>query len=325
MRLIEGTLKACANSTPHPVCNWLLPAGANEIFCLSCRLNRTIPDLGSEINIQHWCLMESAKRRLLYTLLNLGIPLPTLVEDAREGLAFDIISSNLDASVTTGHLQGVITVNLDEVDDTYRQINRQLFKEESRTLLGHFRHESGHYLWYRVISWRYRDDPLYQAFNQVFGDERVDYSKALSWHYEYGPPPDWQENHITAYASSHPWEDWAETWEHYLQMVDGFETCNELGIRGGGIDLPLVILPIESCELPACLPPLSDTENGDFHAWLQRWICLTPLLNQISQSFGGPLIYPYQITAGVARKLRFAHHFSRLWQNRTFVQKSSWL
>ncbi|OYW17694.1 MAG: hypothetical protein B7Z52_06345, partial [Burkholderiales bacterium 12-64-5] len=190
-------------------------------------------------------------------------------DDPKSGLAFDIVSTLSNPTVTTGHLNGVITVNLEEADDTYRQFNRQQLGESSRTLLGHFRHESAHYLWQRHLSELAWDDPLRLAFRERFGDEWLDYAAALSTYYKDGAPADWAQNYISAYASSHPWEDWAETWAHYLQIIDGLETCESLGIQVQHIALPLVMLPVESGVLPAVLPS-SPVVDGEFLAWLQR-------------------------------------------------------
>lgn len=317
MRRLKPSLRLCANGRMHGVCNWLLPADSPEAFCASCRLNRTIPDLSEGRNLRHWGLMEAAKRRVIRTLLNLGFRLPTLEEDPQDGLGFDILSTTLDPSATMGHLRGVITVSLEEADDTWRQINLQQLGEASRTLLGHFRHETGHFVWHRHLSRLAWDHPSRHAFREIFGNDSESYADALSRHYEQGAAPDWADHHISAYAASHPWEDWAETWAHYLQMVDGFETCDHLGIRGGGVNLPLVILPMESCTLPPGLTA-HPGEDANFHAWLQRWICLAAVLNEISRSFGAPFLYPYIITPDVARKLRLAHHFAQMWAVRAF-------
>lgn len=147
----SGTYRACANGVSYGVCNWLLEAGSPESLCAACRMNQLVPDLRWDRNKVLWGRIESAKRRLLYTLLRLGIVLPSKKEQPHLGLAFAIVSTVLDPSVTTGHLHGLITVNLEEADDSYRQINRQQLGESSRTLLGHFRHESGHYLWERFF------------------------------------------------------------------------------------------------------------------------------------------------------------------------------
>ena len=318
--LIPGDiLKPCANGPRHAVCNWLLPASDPQSLCLSCRLNRTIPDTGNARNTMLWARMEMAKRRLLFTLLHLGIPLPALSADQSSGLAFDIVSTLADPTVTTGHLRGVITVNLEEADDTYRQFNRQQLGESSRTLLGHFRHESGHYLWYRHLSELAWDHPHRVAFRELYGNEADDYAAALTQHYERGAPSGWEQQFITPYAASHPWEDWAETWAHYLQIVDGLETCESLGIHVRHLSLPLVTIPATAGTLPAGLSATA-AEDGAFLASLQRWICLSSVLNEISQSLGEPLLYPFVISVSVARKLRLAHHLAGAWRSHGLKQ-----
>lgn len=302
IRRLDKKFRLCANGQRHAACNWLVPAGSGEAFCASCRLNRTIPDLGNALNRHHWSLMEAAKRRLLHTLIGFQISLPTLAEDPLNGLAFDIVSTTLDPAATTGHLSGVITVSLEEADDTWRQINRQQLGEASRTLLGHFRHESGHYLWYRYLSRLDWDHPSRTAFRTLFGNDSFDYGSALARYYQQGPPANWQQHYISAYAASHPWEDWAETWAHYLQMVDGIETCEELGIQA------------DLAPLPAGLEARSNAEDASFRALLQRWISLATMLNEISRSFGAPVLYPYVISPAVADKLRLAHHFASVWR-----------
>lgn len=313
LRVRRGSpMKRCDNGIKHSVCNWLLPASATATLCVACRMNRTIPDLSTDRNRLLWARMEMAKRRLIYTLLRLGISLPTKKDNAKDGLAFDIVSTLSNPSVTTGHLNGVITVNLEEADDSYRQFNRQQLGESSRTLLGHFRHESAHYFWQRSLSELSWDDPLRLAFRERFGDEWTDYGTALSKYYETGAPVGWEQDYITAYAASHPWEDWAETWAHYLQILDGLETCEGMGIQVKHLALPLVILPVESGQLPDMLP--SDaTADGEFLAWLQRWMCLSSVLNEISHSIGEAALYPFVISVRAAQKLRLAHHYAQVW------------
>lgn len=307
-----GTMKLCANGVSHNVCNWLLPADSNATLCLACSMNRAITDLSSARNQMLWARTEMAKRRLIYTLLHLGFSLPSKTENPQTGLAFDIVSTAVNPEATTGHLNGVITVNLEEADDTYRQFNRQQLGENSRTLLGHFRHESAHYFWRRHLSELAWDDPLRLAFRERFGDEWLDYAAALSAHYDRGAPAGWEQNYITAYAASHPWEDWAETWAHYLQIVDGLETCECLGIQVKHLTLPLVMLPGEAGTLPTMLPQ-DGTEDGEFLARLQRWMCLSTALNEISHSLGEQPLYPFVISVRVAQKLRLAHHFAQVW------------
>ena len=312
---LGGPLKRCANGIQHAVCNWLLPSTSAEVFCSSCRLNRTIPDLRSARNQMLWARMEAAKHRLLHTLHGLGISVPTQAENPVSGLAFDIVSTIVDPTVTTGHLQGVITLNLEEADDTYRQINRQQLGESSRTLLGHFRHESGHYVWHRFLAIHPEFDPQRQAFRQIFGDETQNYASALSHHYQKGAPAGWDQHYITAYAASHPWEDWAETWAHYLQIIDGLETCESYGIRVSTIPIPLIPLPLSAGTLPPRITSEEhNAEDSAFLSLLQRWLCLSAALNEVSQSLGEAPLYPYIITVPIARKLRLAHHYAKQWR-----------
>jgi len=316
VRLRAGCgMKRCENGVRHNVCNWLLPSDSEAVLCAACRMNRTIPDLNWGRNLMLWGRMESAKRRLIYTLLRLGIPLQSMAENPKMGLAFDIVSTLSNPAVTTGHLHGVITVNLEEADDTYRQINRQQLGERSRTLLGHFRHESAHYLWQRCLSDLAWDDPLRLAFRERFGEEWLDYAAALSTHYQRGAPVGWEQGFITGYAASHPWEDWAETWAHYLQIVDGLETCESLGLQVQNLALPLAMLPGAAGTLPQMLPQ-DGIVDGSFLAWLQRWMCMSTVLNEVSQSLGEPALYPFTISVGVAQKLRLAHHYAQVWGGR---------
>ena len=310
-----GPFKLCANGTTHGVCNWLLPTASKETLCTTCRLNRTIPDLTSQRNLLLWGRTEMAKRRLLQTLLRLGLTLPSKRDDPARGLAFDIVSTVANPTVTTGHLNGVITVNLEEADDTYRQFNRQQLGENSRTLLGHFRHERAHYLWQRHLSPLAWDHPQRQALRERFGDESQDYAAALSAHYRRGAPADWGRNFISAYAAAHPWEDWAETWAHYLQIVDGLETCDSLGLQVKHLAVPLLILPVEAGFLPTVLTA-TVAEDEEFLAWLQRWMCLSVVLNEIANSLGEAPLYPFVIPVRVAQKLRLAHHLAHLWAHR---------
>ena len=303
--------KLCANGTRHGVCNWLLPAASSAAFCLSCKLTRTTPDLRTEQNLRHWGLMEAAKRRLIRTLRALRLSVPALTDDPQNGLAFDIVSTMLDPRATMGHLGGVITVSLEEADDTWRQINRQQLGEAARTLLGHFRHESGHYLWERHLSRLEWMHPARFAFREIFGNESFSYSDALKRHYQNGPPADWQQRFITPYAAAHPWEDWAETWAHYLQMIDGLETGGQLGLSMPSAAAPA--LPPDSCTLPAGLASGTHADDSAFEQLLQRWLHLVTVMNEASRSFGAPLLYPYIISASAARKLRLAHYFASVW------------
>ncbi len=302
-----AALKRCANSIAHGVCNWLLPAADEQTFCTACRLNRTIPDLTIIGNRQLWARMESAKRRLLATLLGLGITVPSLIEDPVGGLAFDFLQTLSNPPVTTGYLTGVITVNLHEADDAIREQTRQQLGESSRTLLGHFRHETGHYFWERWFGPLSLDHPLRLAFAELFGDASLDYAAAMNRHYSQGPPLGWEQSYISAYATMHPWEDWAETWSHYLQILDGLETCESFGLQLGSGAMEVTPFPKESAVLPENLPQ-NPAEDQKFLTWLHRWVRRAPMFNEISASLGQPAMYPFVLSLPAVRKLRFIHY-----------------
>ncbi|TLD68746.1 hypothetical protein FEM03_21440 [Phragmitibacter flavus] len=311
-----GWGQRCGNGVQYGICNWVVPANGaaaeKAALCFSCSLNRKIPNLKEERNVRLWGRMEGAKRRLVYSLLRMGIPLASKVMDAQSGLAFDIVSAQAQPGVTMGHLNGVITVNLDEADDTYRQINREQLGESTRTLLGHFRHEIGHYFWQRWMSEAAWDDPQRLAFRERFGDEWRDYGAALSWHYQFGAPQDWADQFISGYAASHPWEDWAETWAHYLQILEGSETFEGLGLETKRIALPVVNFPVEAGQLPNSLPQDEKADKA-FVTWLQGWVSLSTVLNETSLSLGQPAVYPFVISTKVAQKLRLVDHLAKVW------------
>ncbi len=221
------TYRLCRNYSQENVCNWAVRADDPNPYCLSCRLTGVIPDLGRPGCREAWCKLETAKRRLIYTLLSLGLPLAAKAEAPDKGLTFRFLADAAGAPpVLTGHNDGVVTVNVAEADDSVREKRRHQMHEGYRTLLGHFRHEVGHYYWNQLIRGAEWTDP----FRRLFGDEREDYGQALQRHYKEGPPADWQGRFVSSYASSHPWEDWAETWAHYLHMTDTLETALACGL-----------------------------------------------------------------------------------------------
>ena len=219
------TYKRCANFTLPALCNWLLPAHSPDALCTACNLNRTIPDLSVPDNGPLWFKVEAAKRQMIAQLMTLGLPIRRSEEPDDGGLAFDLLAPGADgAPLLTGHARGLITINILEADDAYRVKVREDMREPYRTLLGHFRHEIGHYYWDQLIA----GGPWLEPFRQVFGDEQADYAQALQRNYEQGPPADWDLHFISTYASCHPWEDWAETWAHYLHMMDTLDTAHQL-------------------------------------------------------------------------------------------------
>src|SRR6185369_17734617 len=201
--------RRCHNEPAPDLCNWLVPVEDPEPLCVVCRLNEVIPDLSIAANHDRWHRLACAERRLLYTLLRLRLSLDTTATKDRPALRFRFLSDEGTATkVLTGHAAGVITFNIVEADDAVREQRRISMHEPMRTLLGHFRHEIGHYYWDRLIA----NSPWQERFRERFGNERDDYPAALKRHYDHGPAADWQERHVSAYASVHPWEDWAESW-----------------------------------------------------------------------------------------------------------------
>jgi len=280
------------------VCNWVVPAGDSSDFCSSCRLNKVIPDLSSDRNTVAWFRLEVAKRRMLYTLLGLGLPVVPKNGDDASGLAFEFLEDSADGDanrVLTGHDNGLITINIAEADDVHREQQRTLQKEPYRTLLGHFRHEIGHYFWDRLVA----AGPKLEAFRALFGDERADYQKALERHYGEGPPANWEGKFISAYATMHPWEDWAESWAHYLHMVDALETAGAAG---------LALRPKRPDE-PRMQPPPDplNPDHQNFEPMIESWLSLTYVLNNLSRGLGLPDSYPFVLSASAIDKLRFIH------------------
>jgi hypothetical protein len=292
----KAKYRYCANAE-HNVCNWLLPFDHPEQYCAACRHNRTIPDLSQPHSLLRWRKIEVAKHRLFYTLLKLRMPLVTRAEDA-EGLAFDFIADRDGggghAAVMTGHDSGLITINLAEADDPERERQRSEMGEAYRTLLGHFRHEIAHYFWTRLVE----GSSFLQEFRNIFGDEQKDYVAALQTHYAEGPPPDWPEHFVSAYASAHPWEDFAETWAHYFHMVDTLETA-------GGFGLSLRPKVGKAVELAAKID--FDPHHAPLDRIIEAWLPLTFAVNSINRSMGLPDLYPFVLTPPVIVKLAFLH------------------
>jgi hypothetical protein len=287
--------RLCDNYTAHNVCNWAIAEGDAHSLCVSCRLTRVIPDLSDEAHRPVWYRLEVAKRRLVFTLMALGLPVSSREEEPDRGLAFEFLADDSAGPVMTGHAAGVITVNIAEADDSEREKRRVSLNEPYRTLAGHLRHESGHYYWDRLIA----GSEQLNAFRAAFGDERPDYGLALQRHYANGPAADWANHHISAYASAHPLEDWAETWAHYLHMVDTLETAAACGfsLRPQRTDEP---------ALPA-LPPFVVSDQLPFDQLIERWFPLTYALNNLTRGLGFADAYPFVLSTAAVEKLRFVH------------------
>jgi len=292
-----GRWRLCAHNTPDAGCNWLVAESDDDPWCLSCRLNRVIPNLANPDHRRLWKRLEAEKRRFVYSALRFNLPITPQSRDPR-GLAFDFLADGPGFSerVLTGHAGGVITINIAEADPVERERMRQEMDEPYRTILGHFRHESGHYYWDRLV----RDTDLLEPYRVLFGDERVDYGAALQAHYENGPPADWGERFISTYATCHPWEDWAESWSHYFHMVDTLETAFAYGMRLTPRTGLTGVLSVDA--------GLDPYETSNFDALMAQWMPLTLALNSLSRSMGHTHAYPFALASPVIDKLRFVHH-----------------
>jgi len=299
--------RRCQNGLDYAVCNWVIPAAHDAKFCPSCRLNRTIPDVTSPANLEAWHKIEIAKRRVLYTMARLGLSPVSKEQDAVNGLAFHFLRPDPGALVLTGHDEGVITLSIDEAEGPEREKRRALLGEQYRTLIGHFRHEVAHFYWDRFFQGRADDDPLLEACREVFGDEREDYEAALQRHYTQGPVAAAPGTFITPYASVHPWEDWAETWAHYLHMLDGAETARSFGLNSDSVPIPFTPFPSETVTLPAQLI-WPEGEKEEFLTLLDSWAKLAPAINEVVASLGHPTFYPFVFSDSIIRKFYFVHH-----------------
>jgi hypothetical protein len=288
------TYRLCDNHAKYDVCNWAVEASDPNPLCISCRLTTVIPDASDPAQRNAWYKLEVAKRRMVYSLMALHLPLQTKAEAPEQGLAFEFKMQQNDPEakpVLTGHDNGLITINAAEADDSERERRRNQLHEPYRTLLGHFRHEIGHYYWDRLIA----NTARLAAFRELFGDEQQDYGEALQRHYENGPPTDWQDNFVSSYSTSHPWEDWAETWAHYLHMFDTLETAADCGL----------MLKPRRREDPTLAVPPTKPANTAFEQMIENWFPLTYALNTLNRGLGQADAYPFVLSPAAITKLKF--------------------
>ena len=293
----QDAVRFCHNAT-YLACNWLVPAAGDATLCPACRHNRTIPDLAQPLNLQRWQRLEAAKHHLFYSLMRLKLPLANRIDDPKHGLAFDFLADGPDPrgpKVMTGHDNGLITIALIEADDAERERRRTQMNEPYRSLLGHFRHEVGHYFWDVLI----RDGGRLQACRARFGDDSADYQAALQAHYRNGAPADWRQHYVSQYASTHPWEDWAETWAHYLHIIDTLEMARAFGIS---------VHPrlIRDATLSATID-LDPYQTAGMTAIIGAWLPLTFAMNSLNRAMGNPDLYPFVLSPAVVAKLGFVH------------------
>jgi hypothetical protein len=283
----------------------MVAADDPQPFCRACRCNDVIPDLSVPENLFYWRKMEAAKRHALYTLLKLHLPFGSKHESAAgHGLLFRFMSDKDVHSeftlplegltpIYTGHEQGEITINLAEADDIARTRARIKLGEGYRTLLGHFRHELGHYYWNVLLESQPR---LLKEFRALFGDERADYSAALQSYYAAGAAVNWEANYLSAYASMHPWEDWAECWAHYMHMIDTLETADAFA------------LSLHAERVDSGFAAQADTYRPlDAETLLKNWMRLAVAMNALNRSMGLEDAYPFVLTDNIRAKLSWIH------------------
>lgn len=283
----------------YSVCNWLVSDDSATDYCIACNLNGTIPDLSKNEYRQRWNIIENGKHRLIYQLLRMRLAVISKVENAEKGLSFNFMADDAaysEIKILTGHDDGVITLNIAEADDVEREMTRKGMAEVYRTVLGHFRHEIGHYYWDRLID----NSQFLHECREIFGDDTEDYGEALKKHYTEGAPKDWNTHFISAYASTHPWEDWAETWAHYLHIIDTLETAYSFGLSVH----PHVAA--SSLHLDADIKA-DPYEQKNFNDIISLWLPLTFALNSVNRSMGLHDLYPFVIPPEVVKKLTFIH------------------
>jgi hypothetical protein len=275
-------------------CNWMLPADEGDVWCLSCRLTRGRPDEADPVAVSAWSAAEAAKRRLVFQLGELGLPIEPRSSTTPQGLAFDLVHIP-GASGVTGHDRGIITLDLNEADERHRDELRRNLGESFRTLIGHLRHEVGHYYFTHLV----RQDDEIAEFRALFGDERIDYSAALDEHYRRARTGTDASDHsgfVTGYAAAHPLEDWAETFAHYLHTLDGLQTADSHGLS--------------ATRREAGRPVNRRRRAGDEQSYssiLERWLPVAEMINAIADGLGSSRPYPFTLSPVVVTKLEFVH------------------
>jgi hypothetical protein len=279
-------------------CNWVVPPDTNDRFCIACRHNGIIPNLSDQAHLAAWQLIELAKHRLFYTLLRWKLPLETAAENPAHGLSFEFLADEPESGgpkVLTGHDEGKITIALIEASDAEREKRRVAMGEPYRTLLGHFRHEVGHHYWDVLV----RDRGKLEQCRAVFGDDRLDYGEALKRHYDQGAPADWQQHFVSQYATTHPWEDFAETWAHYLHIVDTLEMVESSGMS--------VRPKVGRTSDHTATVNFDPYKAGSIEQIINAWPPFVLAMNSISRAMGERDLYPFVIAPAVVRKLGFVH------------------
>lgn len=291
-------LARCANAR-FDVCNWMVDADAGAIFCTACRHNRVVPDETSAAGRTGWRKLEAAKHRLFAAFHRLGL-IGVIERAGVASLGFLFLEDTpAGPPIMTGHAHGLITVAVAETDDVERERRRTALGEPYRTLLGHFRHETAHYFWDRLV----RDRGRFAECRAMFGDDALDYQAAVQRYYLQGPDPHWQASYISAYASMHPWEDFAETWAHYFHMIAALDTAHAYGLRTAP-----VADRSGTSHIGTIPDPLAAADIGPL---ITVWLPLTTLMNSLNAAMGKDDAYPFVLATPVVAKLGYIHGLIR--------------
>ncbi|MGO9927160.1 MAG: putative zinc-binding metallopeptidase [Mycobacterium sp.] len=267
-------------------CNWLVSRNQPGGLCASCALTVERPSDTDTEGLGAFARAEAAKRRLIAELNELKLPIVGRDLDPDYGLGFRLLSSAHE-KVLTGHEDGVITLDLAEGDDVHREQLRVEMDEPYRTLLGHFRHEVGHYYFYRLIT---PSSDYLTRFNELFGDPDTDYQEALDRHYRDGAPEGWKERFVSSYATMHAAEDWAETFAHYLHIRDALDTSAWCGLASASATFDRPVLGPSA-----------------FATIIEMWLPLSWSLNMVNRSMGHDDLYPFVLPVAVLDKMQFIH------------------
>lgn len=291
----------CANAGDD-ICNWLVPSGDTNAYCVACRYNRIVPVTDNPEGLARWQRIGQAQRHLFYSLLRWKLPIPGRDVDPQGGLVFDFLADEVDANgnvipAMTGHEDGLISLRAAEANDEVRESVRVSMGEPYRTLLGHLRHEICHFYWAQLL----RDEETLTRARALFGDEREDYAAALQRNYEQGPPADWQSRFISTYASCHPAEDFAECWAHFFHIVDTLETARAFGLSTD---------PRRHGEM-ATEVDFDPYRASDAQTLVDAWIPLSVALNSLQRSMGQADSYPFVLSPPVVEKLDFINGLIR--------------
>ena len=296
--LARRSFKPCTGRNSAHQCNWMIDAADPATQCLACSLTRTTPDLSAFGATDRWSAAEHAKRHVLIQLLRLRLPVRSR-HTHPDGIWFDFLEP-LPGGLPflTGHADGLITINLAEADAAHRAVIQEQMGESYRTLTGHIRHELAHYYWERFA----KDAGWLQSIRLLFGDDTCDYGQALAAYHRTGPRRDWGSRFISPYASSHPWEDWAETFAHYLHMEEALHTATRLGL-----DLHRLHLRADSFDRAVLQTPNSTPMDEPFLEAIDRWVLLSLAANELNAALGHPHAYPFILTPAIVAKLHVIH------------------